>query len=167
LTGSLCGGTAFTKQKGAAEVDGGSTANLSNKWQANPIGGATLTKTYRNGSISLNATSSIRSGGGLSSQSTRTRRTTGRIQHALSLRLNAFASVGYAQNKSTGDGNALDTNTYRIQAGGVYAFLPWRSGNFNYSHIEQFSDGSAANDIRVNQVFLGLTALADPWVWFR
>lgn len=167
LTGSIRGGTAFTKQKDAEEFEGGTTDNLSNKWQTNPIGGATLTKTYRNGSISLNAISTIGSGGGLASQAARTRSITGRIQHALSLKMNAFASFGYAQNKSTGDGDALDTNTYRIQSGVGYAFLPWLSGNLIYSHINQRSKGSAAGDVQVNEVFLGLTAIADPWVLIR
>ena len=167
LIGSIRGGVAFTKQIQAKEFDGGTTDNLSNKWQTNPLGGATLTKTYRNGSISLDAYSSIGSGGGLASQAIKTRIITGRIQHALNAKINAFASFGYAQNNSIADGNALNTNTYRIQSGLGYGFLPWLFGNLIYSHIEQRSKGSAAGDVQVNQVFLGLTILADPWVLIR
>ena len=168
LSGSIRGGVAFTKQKRAEEFnEGGSTTDLSNKWQTNPIGGATLTKTYRNGSISLDASSTIGSGGGLASQATQTRILTGRIQHALTLKMNTFASVGYAQNKSVGDGDALDTKTYRIQSGVGYGFLPWLFGNLIYSHIDQRSHGSAAGNVKVNEIYFGITAIADPWVLIR
>jgi hypothetical protein len=167
LAGSIRGGVAFTKSKNAEEFDGGTMTNLSNKWQTNPIGGATLTKTYRNGSISLDGYSTIGSGAGLAAQAVRSRIITGRIQHALSFKMNAFASFGYAQNNSISDGNALNTNTYRIQSGVGYAFLPWLFGNLIYSHIDQSSKGSAAGNVQVNEVFLGLTTIADPWVLIR
>jgi hypothetical protein len=166
LTGSIRGGVAFTKEKGGEESDGGTTQDLSNKWQSNAIGGATITQSYRKGSISLTANSTIGSGGGLASQATRTRIITGRIQHDFTFRLRGFGSVGYANNSST-EGDAFDTNTYRIQGGITYAFLSWLFGNLGYSHIDQNSDGSAANDLRVDAVLLGLTAIADPWVLMR
>ncbi|MCA9499052.1 MAG: hypothetical protein KC588_07645 [Nitrospira sp.] len=168
LTGSIRGGMAFTKQKRAEEFEGGgSTTDLSNKWQTNPIGGATLTKTYQNGSISLDASSTIGSGGGLASQATQTQIITGSIHHNLSLKMNVFASIGYAQNRSIGDGNALDVKTYRIQHGFGYRFFSWLSGNLIYSHIDQRSHGSAAGDVHVNEIFFGLSAIADPWVLIR
>lgn len=169
LTGSIQGGAAFSKQIGAKETDenGATTTTLSEKWQSTFVGGATITKSYRNGNISLNVDQTIGGGGGLASQETRTQTLTGRIQHNLSAKLNGFASLGYAKNKSTQDGNAFDTNTYRIQGGISYAFLTWLSGNASYSHINQKSKGLAVDDIKVNQVFLGLTAYADPWVWMR
>lgn len=166
VTGNIHGGIALTKEIGAEEFDSGTTTNLSNKWQANYIGGATIAKKYRNGEIYLTARQTIGSGGGLASQATRTRLITGRIGHDFSQRLNAFGSVGYAQNTST-EGNAFDTNTYRIQAGIGYVFLSWLSGVLSYSHIDQNSNGSAADDLKVNQVFLGLTAFADPWILMR
>lgn len=169
LTGSLQGGAAFSKQKGATETqDNGATITaLSDKWQSTFIGGATLTKIYRNGNISLTAGQTIGGGGGLASQATRTQTLTGRIQQNLSAKLNGFGSIGYAKNKSTQDGNAFDTRTYRVQVGLSYAFLNWLSGNVNYSHIDQKSTGLAVGNIKVNQVFLGFTAFADPWVWMR
>lgn len=166
LTGSIRGGVAFTKETGGEEFDGGTTTDLSDKWQTNAIGGATITQSYRKGSISLTARSTIGSGGGLASQATRTRIITGKIQHALSLKMNAFASVGYAKNTST-EGDAFDTNTYRIQGGISYVFLSWLFGNLGYSYIHQNSDGSAADDLQANQFFLGLTAVADPWYLMR
>ncbi|MEO8326033.1 MAG: outer membrane beta-barrel protein, partial [Nitrospirota bacterium] len=104
---------------------------------------------------------------GLASQAASTQTLTGRIQHNLSTKLIGFGSLGYARNKSTGGGNAFNTNTYRVQAGISYAFLNWLSGNFNYSRIDQKSKGLAVGDIKVNQFFLGLTAFADPWVLMR
>lgn len=169
LTGSLIGGAALSKQTGAQETldNGATTRSLSQKWQKAFIGGATLTKIYRNGSISLTAGQTIGSGGGLASQAARTQTLTGRIQHNLSERLNGFGSIGFAKNKSTGGGDAFDTQTYRFQAGLSYSFLNWLSGNVNYSHIDQKSTGLAVGNIKVNQVFLGITAFADPWVWMR
>lgn len=169
LTGSLQGGAAFSKQTGAQETldNGATTRSLSQKWQKAFIGGATLTKIYRNGSISLTAGQTIGSGGGLASQAARTQTLTGRIQHNLSTKLSGFGSIGFAKNKSTGGGDAFDTQTYRVQAGLSYAFLNWLSGTVNYSHIDQKSNGLAVGNIKVNQVFLGFTAFADPWVFMR
>ena len=169
LTGSLQGGAAFSKQIGAKETqeNGATTKELSDKWQTLFIGGATLAKRYQNGSISLSANQTIGGGGGLASQAARTQTITGRIQHTLSTKLNGFASLGYARNKSTGGGEAFNTNTYRVQGGISYAFLTWLSGNMSYSHIDQKSNGLAVGNIKVNQVFFGLTAFADPWVWMR
>ncbi|HNP27896.1 MAG TPA: hypothetical protein PKK23_02545 [Nitrospirales bacterium] len=169
LTGSIQGGAAFSKQTGAEETEdnGVTRVKLSDKWQTLFTGGATIVKSYRNGNISLSVNQTIGGGGGLASQATRTQTITGRIQHNLSVKLNGFASFGYGRNKSTGDGNAFDTNTYRVQGGISYAFLNWLSGNLSYSHINQKSDGLAVGDIKVNQVFLGFTAFADPWVLMR
>ena len=159
VTGSIRGGVAFTKEKGAEEFEGGTTTDLSDKWQTNFIGGATIAKTYRKGNISLTANQTIGSGGGLASQATRTRIVTGRIQHDFTLRLRGFGSVGYANNSST-EGNAFDTNTYRIQGGITYAFLSWLFGNLGYSHIDQNSDGSAADDLKSRPILSGGSR---PW----
>ncbi|GJL69838.1 MAG: hypothetical protein NPIRA06_24730 [Nitrospirales bacterium] len=169
LMGSLQGGAAFSKQTGAKETqdNGVTTTSLSDKWQSTLIGGATITKSYRNGNLTFNADQTIGGGGGLASQATRTQTLTGRIQHNLSTKLKGFASIGYAKNKSTQDGDAFNTNTYRIQGGLSYALLSWLSCNVNYSHINQKSKGLAVDDIKVNQVFLGFTAFADPWILMR
>jgi hypothetical protein len=169
VTGSIQGGAAFSKQTGAKETqdNGVTTKALSDKWQSTFVGGATLTKIYRNGNLSLTAGQTIGGGGGLASQAATTQTLTGRIQHNLSAKLNGFASLGYARNKSVGSGDAFDTNTYRIQGGISYAFLTWLSGNVSYSHLDQKSNGLAVDDIKVNQVFFGLTAYADPWVLMR
>ena len=114
----------------------------------------------------MTGSQSVGEGGGLAAQATRTRQITARVNHALSRRMNAFGSFGWAANDSI-DGNAFDSNTYRIQAGLGYSFASWLLGNFNYSHIKQSSSGSAATDLNVDQFFLGLTAFADPWFLFR
>ncbi|MFZ1747565.1 MAG: outer membrane beta-barrel protein [Nitrospirales bacterium] len=169
LAGSIQGGATFSKQIGAEETqeNGVTRKKLSDKWQTRFTGGATVTKIYRNGNLSLSAYQTIGGGGGLASQAASTQTLTGRIQHNLSTKLSGFGSLGYARNKSTGGGSAFDTNTYRVQAGISYSFLSWLSGNFNYSHINQKSNGLAVGDIKVNQFFIGLTAFADPWVLMR
>lgn len=171
FTGSLSGGIAWTKQLGAEEFVPGPGGTLvqqsvSGQWKTNFVGSATLRKTYRQGSLNLQAGQSIGGGGGLASQATRTQTVTGSISHTFTRRLTGFGSVGYAKNKSV-DGTAFDSKTYRIQSGLEYVFLPWLSGNLSYSHINQNSKGTAANDLTVNQVFLGLTAFADPWIPIR
>jgi predicted porin len=166
ISGSINGGVTFSKQKGAEETEGGTTEQITDKWRKNFTGGASLSKTYSRGSVHLTVRQNIGFGGGLASQSTRTRTVTGRIGHALTQKMNGFASLGWAKNDSV-DGNAFDTNTYRIQAGLGYPFTAWLFANLSYSHIEQKSNGSAADDLRVDSVFLGLTALADPWVLIR
>lgn len=167
LTGSIHGGVAFTKQINAQQSDGDTTTTLSDKWQTGGLGGVMITKLYQSGNISLRANQTIGSGGGLAAQAVRSRTITGRIQHSLSSKLSAMGSVGYARNESTEDGDAIDTTTYRIQAGIEYVFLSWLSGSLSYSRLDQNSSGSAAIDIKANQVFLGFTALADPWVLMR
>lgn len=168
LTGSINGGVTFSKQKGAEETDeAGMTEQLTDKWRRNFTGFATLNKTYsRQGRVSLTVGQTIGSGGGLASQTTRTRIATGRINHSLSQRMSATASLGWAKNDST-DGDAFEASTWRIQAGLGYTFTAWLFGNLGWSHIHQKSDGSAANDLNVDSVFLGLTAVADPWLIYR
>ena len=168
IQGTLSGGVAWTSQQGAEEfipVTGGGVIpqSVSERWKTRFIGSARISKTYRDGQVSLHAGQSIGGGGGLASQATRTRTITGRISHSMTRRLNGFGSAGYAQNDSL-EGQAFNTTTYRIQAGLSYDILSWLSGNLNYSHIKQRSKGSAATDLVVNQVFLGITAFADPWV---
>jgi hypothetical protein len=170
LRGTLGGGIAWTTQKGAKESVPGPSGieqrSLPSKWKTNFVGSAGITKRYQQGSLNLRVGQSIGGGGGLASQATRTQTVTARISHTLTRRLNGFGSVGYAKNKSV-EGNAFDTRTYRIQSGLAYVFLPWLSGNVSYSYINQNSKGSAANDITVNQFFLGVTAFADPWIPIR
>jgi uncharacterized protein (PEP-CTERM system associated) len=168
LSGTISGGASANKTKGGTQSTGSRTGqqNVSDKWRTNAIGSASLAKTYQKGTISLNFNSTIGAGGGVASQASRSRVLTGNINHQLSQRMSAFGSIGYAQNRST-TGNALDVDTIRIQTGLGYVFTPWLSGNLNYSHIDQNSKSSGSQDIQVNQVFLGLTAIADPWVLMR
>jgi len=171
LTGTIKGGVAWTKQQGAEETarsSGGGTRqqSVSDQWATNFVGSASITKRFRLSSLSLNVGQSIGGGGGLGSQATRTRTATGSLSHTFTRRLTGSGSVGYAQNVSV-DGNAFDTTTYRIQSRFTYVFLRWLSGNIGYTYTNQNSKGSAANDLTVNQVFLGLTAFADPWIPIR
>lgn len=166
LSVTIRAGAAFSKQIGVEESVSGGTEQGSDKWQVNNVGSVHILKSYGLGFISLEGSQSIGSGGGLVSSATRTRIFSGRIQHTLSPRLRGFASIGYAQNKSL-EGLAIDTDTYQIQAGILYAFRSWLSGNLNYMYINQNSQGGAANSIQVNQIFFGLTAVADPWVLLR
>jgi hypothetical protein len=159
---SVDGGVAFSKQKNALEDN----RDLSNKWQTTYIGGFSIVKTYDQNIISLVGRQIIGSGGGLAAQATRTRVITGAIRHRFDREIQPYVSIGYAENDSI-DGNAFDTQTYQIQAGLVYAFKYWLLGNLSYSHIDQRSKGSAATDLTVNQIFIGLTAFADPWVLLR
>ncbi len=168
IQGSIRGGVAFTKQEGATEeVEGPSgmttTEDLSDEWRTRFIGAASVSKSYAQGAISLGVSQSIGDGAGLAAQKTRSRNARGRIVHNLSRRLSGFGLVGWAKNDSI-DGDAIDTTTWRIQTGLNYTFTSWLFGNFSYSHINQSSSGSAGNDINVDQFFVGLTAVADPWV---
>jgi len=172
LTVSVTGGVAFLKEIGGKEEVSGpdnttkTERDLSEKWQTQKIGAASVTKTYSRGEVILTFNQTIGSGAGVASQATRNRFVTARVNHHLSPRMHAFSSFGWAQNKST-EGNALDTTTYRIQAGLGYSFTTWLLGNLSYSHIDQNSKGSAGNALKVDQFFLGLTAVADPWVIVR
>jgi len=166
VNGTISGGASFNKTKGGTQSTGGTTNNVSDTWQSNAVGSATLTKTYQRGTMALSFNSTIGSGGGLTSQAARSRVLTGIIAHQLTQRLNAFVSTGYAQNKST-TGSALDTRTLRVQTGLGYTITRWLTGNVNYSRIDQNAKASAARDVTVNQVFIGLTATADPWVLIR
>ena len=165
------GGVSFLKQEGATEQvpgPGNTTMEraIGNKFVGRFIGSATLSKTYRQGTLSLSASQTTGSGGGLASQGTRTRTVTGSIFHDVSYRMSAFGSLGYAQNDSVG-GNAFNTKTYRGQVGLRYTFLRWLYGTASYSYINQRSKGTVATDVVVNQVFLSLSAVADPWYVMR
>ncbi len=171
LSASVSGGVAFVKQQGATEqvpVAGGGTQErqVDSKFRRGFIGSANLTKTFQRGSLGLSAQQTVGSGGGLASQATRTRSVTGRGNYALTARMNAFASAGWAENDSIG-GIAFDTTTYRVQTGLGYSFTQWLFGNLSYSRIDQRSRGTVATDVVVNQVFLNITAVADPWFLVR
>ena len=168
---SVNGGVSFMKQEGATEQvpgPGNTTVErvIGHKFVGRFIGGATLSKTYRQGTVSLTARQNTGSGGGLASQGTWTRTITGRILHDFSTRLSGFGSLGYAQNNSVG-GNAFKATTYRGQVGLRYSFLRWLYGAVSYSHIDQRSKGTVATDLVVKQVFLSLSAVADPWYLLR
>ena len=159
-------GVAFLKEKGSTEFVGGTQTDLSDKWQTNGVGSVELVKTYPKGSFGVEASQNVGSGGGATAGGTLSQVITGSINHKFSARLSASGSLGYAWNNST-EGDSLDTNTYIIQAGLQYTFLRWLKGDLGYSHIEQRSKGSAANDLGADTVYVTLTAIADPWVWLR
>ena len=171
VSGTISGGVAFVKQKGATQqvpVAGGGTQqqDINDKFVARGIGSATISKTFPRGSMGLSVNQGIGNGGGLGAQATRTRTITGQINYLFTPLLNVFASAGWATNDSI-NGNAFDTGTYRVQTGLGYLFTRWLQGNIGYSHINQRSNGTVANDIVVNQVFWGLSAIADPWYLMR
>ncbi len=171
FSGTISGGISFVKQEGATElvpVAGGGVQEreVSSKFVRSGIGSVNLTKTFARGSIGLSARQNIGSGGGLGAQATTTRTVTGQGTYSLTPRMNAFVSVGWGQNKSV-DGNGFDTNTYSVQTGVGYTVTRWLFGNVGYSRIDQRSKGTVATDVVVNQVFMGLTAVADPWFLIR
>ncbi len=171
VAGTISGGVSFVKQVGATEqvlVAGGGTQEraVGGKFVTRYVGRASLTKSFQRGTMGLSATQTIGSGGGFAAQATRTRTVTGQGSYALTPLINAFASAGWAQNDSI-DGNAFEATTYRIQAGLGYSFYRWLLGNLSYSRIDQRSRGTVATDVVVNQVFLSLTAVADPWFLIR
>ncbi len=171
------GGVTFSKQIGATEQEQvpnpvpppttiSVTRKIPEKFRRTIVGSAGISKSYTQGKVGINFSQSVSNGVGLAAQTNRSRNVTGRINHALSQRMDAFGSVGWAANDSI-DGDAFDTTTYRIQTGLGYTFASWLSGNFYYSHIRQSSSGSAATDLNVDQFFLGFTAVADPWIIYR
>ncbi len=171
VSGTISGGVTFVKQVGATEqvpLAGGGTQErrVGDKFVGRFTGSANLTKTFQRGLIAVSGNQTIGSGGGLASQATRTRTVTGQGNYVVTRRANAFASVGWAQNDSIG-GNAFDTTTSRVQTGVSYSFTQWLFGSLSYSRIDQRSKGTVATDVVVNQVFLSLTAVAEPWFLFR
>ncbi len=171
FSGTISGGVTFVKQEGATEritSPGGGIQEreLGSKYVGSFTGNANLTKTFQRGTLGLSANQTIGSGGGFAAQATRTRTVTGQGSYAITRLLNTFASVGWAENVSI-DGDAFDATTYRAQAGLGYSFSEWLFGNVSYSRIDQRSRGTVATDVVVNQVFLSMTAVADPWFLFR
>jgi len=171
LSASITGGVSFVKQKGATEQvlgPGGTTQEreIGSKFVGRFRGSATITKSFQRGTLSLSGNQTMGNGGGLAAQATRTRTATGEGTYLLTPRINTFVSVGWAKNDSIG-GNAFDTTTYRVQTGLGYSFTPWLFGNVSYSRIDQRSKGTVATDVVVNQVFMNLTAVADPWTLIR
>ncbi len=171
FSGTISGGMSFVKQVGATEMitlAGGGTQEreLGSKYVGSFVGHAILDKSFQRGTMSLSGSQAIGSGGGLASQASRTRTVTGRGSYLLTPRMETFASVGWAENVSI-DGDAFDSTTYRAQAGLSYSFYSWLYGDVSYSRIDQRSKGTAASDVVVNQGFLSLTAIADPWFLYR
>ena len=167
LSASVSGGVAFSKQIGGTQQVPGPngttvTEELTEDWQTNFIGNANIQKAYTKGTMTATFNQRVGGGGGVAAQQSLNTTVVGRIQHNFNRRFTGFTSVGYARNDSI-EGDAIDTQTYRIQAGVGYTFLAWLFGNFYYSHINQKSSGSAADDINVDSMFMGLTAVADPW----
>ncbi len=63
----------------------------------------------------------------------------------------------YSTNESLA-GKAVDIESYTFRIGAGYTFTQWLTGNINYLFFQQDSHGQLGEDIRRNQIQVGLTA---------
>jgi hypothetical protein len=127
-----------------------------------------LSKLYSKGIMSLRFTQDISDGSGIAATATLTQNAVAQLSRNFGRRFNGFVLFGYGNNRSL-SGSAINLTTYQGRAGLSMSILSWLSGFATYSYINQNSDGTSANAVTAqsNQVFLGVTGVADPWLPFK
>ena len=127
-----------------------------------------LAYNYSKGLISLRFTQDIRDGSGLAASATLTQNAVGQFTRSFGRDLVGFLLFGYGNNRSL-SGSTIDLTTYQVRTGFSLGILSWLSGFATYSYINQDSSGTAIGGITAqsNQVFLGVTAVADTWRPFK
>jgi len=117
---------------------------------------------YSKGLISLRFTQDISNGSGLAASATLTQNAVAQFTRSFGRDLLGFLLFGYGSNESL-SGNAINLTTYQMRTGFSLGILSWLSGFATYSYVNQDSSGIAATGITAqsNQVFLGVTAVAD------
>jgi len=134
------------------------TAGAGAQWTVN----AGLTKTEENGSISLQYTRGIGTGGGLTTTATLSQNLIAQINRVLARSTTGFFSLGYGMN-DTLSGPTQKIRTQEIGTGIQMTLRSWLSGGINYSYLDQRAEGGATiQDTRRNQVMVTLTAAALP-----
>lgn len=123
---------------------------------------AGLLKNVQAGSLSLQYTQGIGTGGGLTTTATLSQRLLGAVTLGIARNVSTFVQLAYGKNTSL-SGKELDTTSYEAATGLSAVLRSWLSGGLRYAYLNQRARGVIGNDGERNVVTLTLTASALPW----
>lgn len=134
------------------------TARVGTLWTVN----ADIEKSDSSGTLSLQYSRGIGTGGGLTTTATLTQNVIAQVRRNLVRSLSASFHVGYGVNETL-SGPPLKIFTQEIGTGIQMSLLSWLSGEVNYSYLNQRTEGRPTiQDARRNQAMVILTATALP-----
>lgn len=132
----------------------------------NFTGRASISKAIPGGSVGLRLNQGIGSGGGIAASTTLNQTAVLTASKSITRLIGSFVNFGYSRNRSL-SGRIIETDTYQFRGGLSITLLDWLGGGVTYSYRNQDSKGSAGNTASSNSIFIGLTATADPFVFFK
>ena len=132
----------------------------------NFTGRGEISKIFSDGQISLRLAQGIGTGGGLTNSTTLNQSAVLTGSKAITRFINAFLHFGYSRNRSLA-GSTIEIDTYQFRGGASLRLLEWLSGGVTYSYTNQDSKGSVGNTASSNSIFVGLTATADTFKFFK
>lgn len=142
-------------------LDGSGGANLyqdpNNHYTPSAFFDVGLKKSWKDASADLRYLHDLTVSGGLVSTTVMNQSVVLGIQKTLARRLRTSLSGSYATNKSV-SGASLDAVSYSGTVGFDYEITAWLRGQIRYSYFQQNSHGTAGNEFRRHQGFVGLTA---------
>ena len=125
-----------------------------------------ISKIFPDGQISLRLSQGIGTGGGLTNSTTLNQSAVLTGSKAITRFISAFLNFGYGRNRSL-SGQSIQTDTYQFRGGASLRLLEWLSGGVTYSYTNQDSKGSVGNTASSNSIWVGLTATADTFKFFK
>jgi len=132
----------------------------------NFTGRGEISKIFPDGVISLRLNQGIGTGGGLTNSTTLNQNAVLSASKSITRFISAFLQFGYSRNRSLA-GSTIETDTYQFGGGANLRLLEWLSGGVTYSYRNQDSKGSVGNTASSNSIFVGLTATADTFKFFK
>ncbi len=120
--------------------------------------GINFNKSTKKTDINMGYRMDVATGSGVTGETLINQRLSVRITKDLSKNLTTNVNGSYSINKSL-SGKAVDIESYTFRIGADYTFTQWLKGDVNYLFFQQDSHGELGEDIRRNQLQVGLTAI--------
>jgi hypothetical protein len=144
------------------DVGGAYTANLPFRIATN----AALTKPVKGGSVALRYSQFISGASGFAATATLNQLVTAEAYRIFSPRASGSLQFGYGRVRSL-TGGVIDIDSYNAAAGLSLHLMRTVFANLTYRFLRQESAGTAGVTATNNQVFVGLTMTAPPWLLLR
>ena len=125
-----------------------------------------ISKTFSDGVISFRINQRIGTGGGLAASTTLNQNVVFRASKTITRYISGFLNFGYGRNRSLA-GRTIKTDSYQFRGGVNVKILEWLSGGVTYSYRNQDSSGQFGRSAQSNSIFVGLTAIADTFTFFK
>lgn len=121
-----------------------------------------FSKGFESGSLSLQYTSGVGTGGGLITSATLSQRLVGQATREIRRNTSALFRLAYGRNTSL-LGPMLEIYSYEAGMGITVGFLSWLKGDLNYSYLNQQVQEGTVGEGKRNLIMMTLTATAPPW----